>query len=573
MAIDFGLGLRALQTFGEDAQRSQEMQAQQQVMQQRGYAFQQQQAQDRARIGIGQQVRAGDYAGAQQQATLGGDFDFAKAIGGLQDAHVEQLQRELDAIGTLHPQLKALPVEARAAAAIPVLKQAGFSDAELAGVNWTDAGLDNAYAMSKAGQVALAARMKAAEPYTLAPGSRRYSGAQVLAENPAEPKYQSVPEGGMLVRVDGGSATPVYGAPSAAGGSPAPSAPGGRYQYGWTPRQRNGGDNSDAAVDSKISGMSQALGISPDADLTGMDPMKIARALALSEGGAGSLADRNNNPGNLRDPKTGAYRQFADKNAGLQAAASQVRRNIARGQTSIRTMVEGLPVGGQQQAAAPGAPGVIMGRPKQANAPSGYQFGPDGRTLQPIPGGPADPQTATTRTVQSNRKAEGDLRQKFDAEKEVQAFKTARTQFYTIRDLANKKNPTAQDDIALVYAFMKTLDPTSVVREGEFATAQNAGGLGDNARNLVNKVISGQRLNPEQRQNMTRAAYASYNQFRAAYNTTAERYQGYARDYGLTPQHVAARAIIDQPKGNSAPSALGMGQSTQIGGFKVTRIK
>lgn len=144
----------------------------------------------------------------------------------------------------------------------------------------------------------------------------------------------------------------------ASGGGGAAGAPSGRTQFGWTPRARNGGDNSDEAVDNKIAGMSQALGIAPDQPFPeGMSNLQIAQALSLSEGGAGSLADRNNNPANLTDGK-GNYRKFPTREAGLKAAAAQVARNRARGQTTINTMVQGLPVGGSAQAQS-GTPQVV----------------------------------------------------------------------------------------------------------------------------------------------------------------------------------------------------------------------
>ena len=34
------------------------------------------------------------------------------------------------------------------------------------------------------------------------------------------------------------------------------------------------------------------------------------------------------------------------------------------------------------------------------------------------------------------------------------------------------KNPTSTNDQALIYAFAKAMDPTSSVREGEYATVQ-----------------------------------------------------------------------------------------------------
>lgn len=205
------------------------------------------------------------------------------------------------------------------------------------------------------------------QAFTLGPGARRYGAdGKLIAEAPFAPQYRTVGEGQTLVEVGGEGGDPNLGAGGGTGGSGAPS---GRYQFGWTPRARNGGDNNDAAVDSKIGGMSQALGIPANTPFpAGTSNMQIARALALSEGGPGSLADRNNNPGNLRDPKTGAYRKFPTKEAGLQAAASQVARNRARGQNTIQTMVEGLPVSGARASVGAGGGGarvVATGAPKQ----------------------------------------------------------------------------------------------------------------------------------------------------------------------------------------------------------------
>lgn len=147
-----------------------------------------------------------------------------------------------------------------------------------------------------------------------------------------------------LVEVAKGGGQASGGAGATGGGGPATS---GRTVGGWTPRKRNGGDNDDRAVDSKIAGMAGKLGISATTPFPpGMSNMQIAEALTLSEGGPGSIADRNNNPGNIRDPKTGAYRKFPTRQAGIQAAAAQVARNRSRGQNTIATMVEGLPASG-----------------------------------------------------------------------------------------------------------------------------------------------------------------------------------------------------------------------------------
>lgn len=65
---------------------------------------------------------------------------------------------------------------------------------------------------------------------------------------------------------------------------------------------------------------------------------------------------------------------------------------------------------------------------------------------------------------------------------------------------------TAAGDVSFIYQYMKMLDPGSVVREGEFATAQNATGVPDRIRNLYNKVATGQRLNDQQRNEFLQTA-------------------------------------------------------------------
>lgn len=59
--------------------------------------------------------------------------------------------------------------------------------------------------------------------------------------------------------------------------------------------------------------------------------------------------------------------------------------------------------------------------------------------------------------------------------------------------------PTGAGDVALLYSFMKMLDPASTVREGELALAQDAAGVPAHVRNLYNSVIKGERLPPELR--------------------------------------------------------------------------
>lgn len=182
-------------------------------------------------------------------------------------------------------------------------------------------------------------------------GAQAQAEAQAKQANPAV-EYRTVKNidgSESIVRVGGSG-----GAASGSGGADASGATSGqRFTGGWTPRIRNGGDNPDTAVDNKIAASAKTLGLSPDADLSKMSPMAIAQAMTANEGGKGSIADTHNNPANLRNPD-GSYKSYPTKAAGLQAAADLVSRKLGAGQTTVRSMIEGLPVGGQ--GGAQGAP-------------------------------------------------------------------------------------------------------------------------------------------------------------------------------------------------------------------------
>ncbi|WP_066781894.1 hypothetical protein [Sphingomonas sp. CCH5-D11] len=180
-----------------------------------------------------------------------------------------------------------------------------------------------------------------------------------------------------------------------------------------------------------------------------------------------------------------------------------------------------------------------------AGANFAYEWNPDG-SLRPIAGGPADPSTSTNRNVQSNRKAEADLRKEFNGLPEVKRFKTVRSAREQVRAIMSRPNKTAQDDIALVFSYMKMLDPGSVVREGEYATAQNAASIPENIRNLYNRGVSGNRLTEQQRKNMASLVDRFYQSERETYNSAATQYQGYAQDYGIDPKRIARRYVPDQ---------------------------
>jgi len=88
----------------------------------------------------------------------------------------------------------------------------------------------------------------------------------------------------------------------------------------------------------------------------------------------------------------------------------------------------------------------------------------------------------------------------------------------------NSGRPSPSADISLVFSFMKMLDPNSVVRESEYATAENARGVPESIRAAYNKLISGTRLTASQRADFVSQAYA---QVQSAANMQRQRRAGF----------------------------------------------
>ena len=74
----------------------------------------------------------------------------------------------------------------------------------------------------------------------------------------------------------------------------------------------------------------------------------------------------------------------------------------------------------------------------------------------------------------------------------------------------NSAPESAAGDMALIFNYMKLLDPGSTVREGEFATAEQAAGVSDRVMNAYNKTLTGERLNPAQRTDFINTAKSAY---------------------------------------------------------------
>ena len=137
--------------------------------------------------------------------------------------------------------------------------------------------------------------------------------------------------------------------------------------------------------------------------------------------------------------------------------------------------------------------------------------------------------------------AEGKLRKEYsDQTKSYQDVKSAYS-----RITASQNN--AAGDLSLIFNYMKMLDPGSTVREGEFASAQNATGVPDRILNKYNNIIAGERLNPDQRKQFAGQAKTLYTQARVQENTVRKGVERIAKGYGLDPQNIFYEAVESTP--------------------------
>lgn len=194
----------------------------------------------------------------------------------------------------------------------------------------------------------------------------------------------------------------------------------------------------------------------------------------------------------------------------------------------------GAPDWNQAVAVAPGGQGG--GVPNTQGLPTGYQWTRDssGQMMAaPIPGVAigGDKMSPTPSTFEQENK----LRDEYTAQ--TKDFRTVQTSYNRIKQAASGA-PSGANDIAIVFGFMKMIDPTSVVREGEFATAENTAGVPDQIMQLYNRVLQGQRLPEDARANMLLAAEAQMKGAEQGFAQVENYYRGLAEQYQLNPDHV-----------------------------------
>jgi len=102
-------------------------------------------------------------------------------------------------------------------------------------------------------------------------------------------------------------------------------------------------------------------------------------------------------------------------------------------------------------------------------------------------------------------------------------------------------NVSGPSSIAMVFKFMKALDPTSVVRESEFATAENSSGVPENMRNMYNKLMSGGKLGTKQVEEFVATAKGLAN---SAIDSSSTEIENYLNTFGNTVPVATRKSLL-----------------------------
>ena len=108
------------------------------------------------------------------------------------------------------------------------------------------------------------------------------------------------------------------------------------------------------------------------------------------------------------------------------------------------------------------------------------------------------------------------------------------------------RDDTGQGDIALITNFMKMLDPGSIVRETEFAQAQDADGLLTRLTLIANRLKEGDTLGPNEREkfvNLSRKFNNAVQQETKKHRTILERS---AKKYGLDFEEIFTPMVQEE---------------------------
>lgn len=131
---------------------------------------------------------------------------------------------------------------------------------------------------------------------------------------------------------------------------------------------------------------------------------------------------------------------------------------------------------------------------------------------------------------------------------------------------ASAVDPSPAGDLALIFNYMKMLDPGSTVREGEFATAQSSGSVPTRIASLYNQILEGTRLTPQQRSDFMGRAGGLYNTALESFGKRKGTYEKLAKQYALDPSRVTFGRQMHEQYTPEQQAGLIQTQPQRLGG-------
>ena len=162
---------------------------------------------------------------------------------------------------------------------------------------------------------------------------------------------------------------------------------------------------------------------------------------------------------------------------------------------------------------------------------------------------------------------------KLDPQKQMEGAQKLRKEFTDIAgefidaksafERLNASTDDAYGDIALITGYMKVLDPSSIVRETEFDQVAYAASVPNKLRNMYQRMLSGERLSTEQRDDLKAAAKAIFEPLAEDHKRIEKRFTELANRYGFEIEEIILpyresldideQPIVEQTANNGAP--------------------
>lgn len=135
--------------------------------------------------------------------------------------------------------------------------------------------------------------------------------------------------------------------------------------------------------------------------------------------------------------------------------------------------------------------------------------------------------------------------------KQSKTWKTIRDSYGRVKE--SSVDPSAAGDLALIFNYMKILDPGSVVRESEFANAAASGAWGSRLQAAGLKIMRGERLSADMRADFVDRANRLYGAKQRQHQQLENTYTGLATRSGVDPKDVVLEFGLAEegPKGTT----------------------